>query len=149
MTPQQIIQAGINAATTSQGRNRIEDIQICTHGYAEPGYSDPASGVIALGNWNTISMWGEKTSRFETLDDTPARVANLLDKIGVELEWSDEWAVCDDCGKIVRTKPDSYGWKGSFWQDDDGSTHCHECVTESPAAYLEHLEGKTTNAVTL
>ncbi|GAG52478.1 unnamed protein product, partial [marine sediment metagenome] len=99
-----IFQAGINAAKTSQARSQLEEAQLCFEGYAEPGYSDPDSNVIAFGNWNAITEYdGDK---FQTIDDAPARVASLLEKAGVELEWSDEWEFCGECGKAVRTKPD-------------------------------------------
>jgi hypothetical protein len=149
MTPQRIIEAGINAAKSHQGRSQIEEIRLCTEGYAEPGYTDPKSGVIAFGNWNYVSRWNNDTRICDVLDPTPDRVAKLLDKIGVELEWSDEWDICGDCGKAVRTKPDSYGWKGAYWQDENADVHCHECVGDDPTEYLEFLEGKHRSCVTL
>lgn len=54
---QRIIEAGRNLAITDAGRSRIDCIILYTEGYAEPGYSDPANGVIACGNWNSISRF--------------------------------------------------------------------------------------------
>lgn len=78
-----------------QIKSRIEEIQIHTDGYAEPGYSSE-SGVIATGNWNGL---------------LPERIERIFSKLEIECEWSDEWAACDDCGKLVRTESDSYFWK--------------------------------------
>lgn len=140
-----IIAAGLKSATTNRGRSQIESITICI-GYAEPGYSDPRSGLIAFGNWNAVTKYdGDK---FVTVDDAPARVAKLLEKLGVELEWSDEWTTCSACGKAIRTKPDSYSWQPSYTTTDDGIT-CHECVEDDPADYLQSLEGDSSRCVTL
>jgi hypothetical protein len=83
---QRIIDAGNNVATRSQ--SQIEGIQLF-EGYAEPGYRDPKSGLIALGDWNRVTEY--QGGKFVTLDDTPVRVAELLEHLGVDLGWSDEW----------------------------------------------------------
>jgi hypothetical protein len=143
------IEAGVKSAKTSEGRSRIECIRLCSEGYAEPGYSDPESGVIAFGNWNDITRWDAAKHEFVTIGDTPSRIAALLEKLGVELEWADEWACCAQCSKAVRTGPDSYNWKPSFWQDDSGSITCCGCISEDPTDYLMSLEGNTRKCVTL
>jgi hypothetical protein len=143
-----IIEAGVRTANTSEGRNRIENIAFCTVGYAEPGYSDPKSGIIAFGNWNDISRWNTSSRTFDKQDDAPCRVAKLLEKRGVELEWEDEWATCDHCGKAVRTKPESYSWRRYFAQDDNGIT-CGDCINADPTSYLESLEGKADSCLTI
>src|SRR5262249_6021793 len=78
----------------------------------------------------------------------PGRIATLLEKLGVELEWSDEWACCDQCGKAVRTKPDSYSWQAAYASTDDGLT-CHECMKADPSDYLRSLEGCSDRCVTI
>jgi len=107
---------------------RLVNIQI-VKGCAEPGYEDT---VMALGNWN----------------DTPKRVSDLLERAGVECEWEDEWSVCDDCCKAVRTEPDSYGWRRYYAIDDDG-IHCGDCIKDDVEGYLESLEGRDDKAVTI
>lgn len=141
-----ILEAGRSSATTGSGRSQIDSFIVCTQGYSEPGYSDPASGIIVFGNFNTVSRYDGKT--FVAIDEAPARVAKLLEKLGIELEWSDEWACCDQCGKGVRTKPDSYSWQPSHTSTDNGIT-CHECVEEDPTDYLQSLEGDSSRCVTM
>jgi hypothetical protein len=80
-------------------------------GYAEPGYTDPENGVL-FANWN----------RF------PRNFDQLLEKAGYACEWSDEWATCEDCGKAVRTEPDSYCWKPAFRMGrEDCGLFCVDC----------------------
>lgn len=146
---QRIIEAGIKSSKTNEGQSRIEDIRLCTEGFAEPGYNEPESGLVAFGNWNDISRWDAAMHESVIIDDTPSRIATLLEKLGVELEWSDEWACCDQCGKAVRTSPDSNRWKPSFWQDGSGSITCCNCIAEDPADYLESLGGNARNCITL
>lgn len=141
-----ILRAAARSVPTSQGRNHIEAIELHVQGYAEPGYGDPASGVIALGNWNTVTRY--VNGQLVTLDEVPSRVGNLLEKIGVELQWCDEWAACDTCGKLVRTQPDSYNWQPSYHLDDDGLT-CLDCLQGSAAEYLEGLEGNPRRCNTI
>ena len=135
-----LLAAAQNCAT-SKGRDALEEVQIHTDGYAEPGYR---GDVVATGNWNTISKWDEAAHKFVDIDDMPARLGHALEKIGVEIEWSDEWSTCDKCNKLVRTSANSYSWQPSFTFDDGGITCCG-CLKEDPEAYLESLEGNERN----
>lgn len=80
-----------------------------SEGYAEPCYEQPKRGVL-LADWNVF----------------PAEAVNLLERAGFAIEWCDEWSCCDDCGKLVRTEPDSYGWK-PFYRIDGESLLCRNC----------------------
>ena len=139
-----IIKAGKSVAT-KEGQWRLEEIEIHTNGYSEPGYDD-LSGLIASGNWNSITKWVEGSETI--LDDTPARVATLLERMGVDLIWSDEYDSCVKCGKVFRTSPDSYGWTRSYVDTEDGR-YCHECVSEDPESFLEDFENNPRKAWTL
>lgn len=140
------INRAIEAAKSSAnriGQNRIEEVQIHTSGYAEPGYS---AEVVATGNWNSITRYVD--GHYTSIDDTPARLAAVLEKLNVSLEWNDEWSTCCDCGKLVRTSADSYCWTPSFY-DYDGVRICVDCVREDPSGYLEYLEGNYEAANTM
>jgi len=141
-----IIEAGVNSAPTSQGRNRIENMQLHLDGYAEPGYDGE---IIVLGNFNDISEWKENKSN--TIDDTPERVSQLLSKLeskGVRCEWEDEWDVCTCCRKLVRRSGDSYSWKRFSWNSENGVI-CGECVQADPLEYLESIENNHNTAITI
>lgn len=137
-----IINAALNVAGRS--KSRIEDIQLYITGFVEPGYHSE-TGVIALGNWNNIY---ENHNNPETRDNTPTRVADLLEKLGVDLEWSDEWTSCSGCGGLLRTTPDSYSWK-MFGKVEDGEVYCGECLKKDAVSFLESLEGKDSNCNTI
>lgn len=104
--------------------NSLQGIELHYCGYAEPGYTDPECGLIATGNWNEITSWfdGQRT----VISNIPKRLGDIFERMGIEIEWSDEWAACSDCQKLVRTQPDSYFWKPSFTLDDDELV-CLEC----------------------
>lgn len=129
-----------------QAECSIDEIRLCTSGYAEPGYTDPECGVVAVGNWNTITRYNKETGKHDVLDNTAERLAKVLDKLGVELEWSDEWSECHECYRIVRTSPDSYGWTPSYYVGD-GFLVCLDCI--DPEEYLKELEGETTRCNTV
>jgi hypothetical protein len=142
-----IIGAAKNTTSNSCAESRLDEITF-SNAYAEPGYADPESGVIAFGNWNDISQWNPATRESETIDATLPRVAKLFKRLGIELEWSDEWTDCYQCGKAVRTSPDSYCWQASYC-NFEGELTCHECIEQDPAAYLEDLEGDDRKAETM
>lgn len=153
MTPKQVeklakrawraIERATESAQTAQGRSRLEEIEIYT-GYTEPGYAEHA--VVALGNWNDITRYDEATRAFEDVDRSPSAISAALEKLGCELEWSDEWARCDGCGHLVRTQPDSYSWKRSY-VETDGDILCFKCI--DPVDHLERLEGQSRRCNTI
>lgn len=98
-------------------------------GYAEPGYDEPKHGVV-LANWNGY----------------PSRLTDILEKAGYAIEWSDEWTSCENCGKVFRTSPDSYGWQMSGVIEDGGAV-CRECL--DPAEHLESLENNPRRCNTI
>ena len=136
-----LIEAAKRLAPSAPGKNRIDEIEVHCEGYAEPGYGNAqGDDVIATANWNGID---EKWT-----DNTIERLSGALERLGVEIEWSDEWCACSECSKLVRTSGDSYSWTPSYWLGD-GELLCLECVESDPGAYLESLEGNTRAGETL
>lgn len=112
--------------------------------YAEPGYSSPENGIV-FGNWNPVCGFNEPK---EIQNRCPCvRLARILKNLGAEIEWEDEWATCCNCSKAIRTQPDSYGWRRSYWQSDEGEI-CIECVRKNPSDFLEWCEGNPSRALT-
>lgn len=127
--------------------------QLCFEGYAEPGYDDPESEIIALGDWNsqTVKRRRYMKNSYEVYnheDNTMPRIAAILERMGAKVEWGDEWYFCENCCKLIRNQPNSYSWTPSFWQEEC-MILCHECVLDDPEGYLESLEGNHRNANTL
>lgn len=141
--------------THRDAKDRLQDITFHTDGYAEPGYTDPKGGVIATGNWNNISKYEtclcesapQSYGKLVVEDDTLCVLGKKLEKLGVELEWSDEWMACDECRKLVRTVANSYGWTRSYWESDYGVT-CADCVRKDPGDYLAWLEENDSACMT-
>jgi hypothetical protein len=79
--------------------------------YGEPGYDNPKKGIL-FANWNSF----------------PRNFDMVLEKLGYAVEWSDEWFTCD-CGKAIRTQPDSYCWQPSY-KEKHGEILCKECALE-------------------
>jgi hypothetical protein len=112
-----------------------QDVQLYD-GYAEPGHDGER---VATGNWNTCSEYDRETSTRVDYDATMPRLLKVLEALGFECEWSDEWTTCDDCGKLVRTSPDGWGWTPSYAMVDECSTVCMNCL--DPSEHLASLEG--------
>lgn len=128
-----------------QVRNQLEEINLNFEGYAEPGYSEPECGIVATGNWNTITQW--KDNQRSEISDLPKRIGDLFEKMGIECEWGDEWYSCG-CGKLVRTSADSYSWQPSYWMGD-GEIMCVDCVEADPSGYLEAHEENEDSCITI
>jgi hypothetical protein len=123
--------------------NMCPDMQVARNGYAEPGYEALEGAPVILANWNCHAR-GEAKS-----DLTMPRLVDIFEHFGAEIEWCDEWAICE-CGKCVRTSPDSHGWKRYFWLNESaGEIICGDCVKESPEDYIDYLEGNENAALTL
>ena len=137
--------------STNEGSCRLDEITIHTHGYAEPGYDD--INVIACANWNDITKWNGK--EHVTVDQSIGMAAELIKELceehglTFELEWSDQWAFCVECNKLVRTTADSYGWSRYYWDAEDGDYICGDCVIKDPEDYLLSLEGDDTKCMSI
>ena len=141
-----------------ESRNRLEEVQFYSE-YAEPGCTDPESGIIAVGNWNNADKRNpdyDPAADFHTeqgrlwikADDYVSRVARVLEKrYGAELEWCDEWCGCSECSKLIRTSPDCYSWSPSYYVGD-GEILCSECAKEHADTILEECEGNERKALT-
>lgn len=80
--------------------------------YAEPGYDAPPKGIL-IANWNNLRG-----------------IEQWLGDQGYSLEWSDEWTFCDDCNAAMRTQADSYDWRPSFIETDNGCL-CKSCAADA------------------
>jgi hypothetical protein len=82
--------------------------------YAEPGYTDTPRGIL-FADWNYF----------------PRGVDSILERYGFEIEWSDEWDICSDCSRAVRTSANSYGWQPSFVLVNECEIVCVDCLKEN------------------
>ena len=143
---QQAIEAAISVQKDNQKKGyfsaNAEDVQLYD-GYAEPGYDGTR---VATGNWNRNSYYDRETRQSVDTDNTMPRLSRILEKLGFECEWSDEWTTCDDCGKLIRTQADSYGWTRSYSQNDCDVV-CLNCI--DPGEHLQSLEGDYAKANTI
>ena len=120
-------------------------------GYAEPGY--PSAEIVLLSNWNDESRyvkgpWREGPKKWVTVDATASRLADSLGKLdGVELGWSDEWAICDECNKCFRTSADSYSWTMSGVWNGDGY-YCKGCALEDIDSFIVGYVNDADKAIT-
>jgi len=98
-------------------------------GYAEPGYHDDQT-MWVTGNWNTTQSYANRTAGLPLTPDEqmPAVLADALTRIGVEIEWLDEWTECTDCYRLVRTSGDSYMWQPSFAYVNECEPTCADCL---------------------
>lgn len=115
-------------------------------GYSEPGYTDKGKGVL-FANWNSQCAYVQGEGYTGVEDETMPRLARIFEHAGFEIEWSDEWSTCGDCGKAIRTSSDGYGWTQSYWLANDCEIICKDCV--DPDEYFESLEGEDSHANTL
>ena len=113
MTPQYVLRKSlcrpVESYTVRQAEQEIDNL-LYSHDYAEPGYETLKRGIL-FANWNLFC----------------AKAVTLCERMGFEIEWSDEWTTCSDCDKAVRTSPDSAYWTPSYVITKDGDFWCKEC----------------------
>jgi hypothetical protein len=98
--------------------------------YAEPGYSNPLKGIL-FADWNYF----------------PRGIDSILERYGYQIEWSDEWTTCEQCGRAVRTSPDSHGYQPSYVILNDCEIVCVDCLNGDAGDYLESLENHPNRAL--
>ena len=127
--------------------SRLEDISFANE-YAEPGYKTEVG--IVFGNWNTVGEYDKiKKERIDLpIGNLPKRLAKIFERLGFEVEWSDEWSTCYDCGKAFRTSGDSYFWKPSYAILHECDLLCKDCIEESPDDYIEELTNDPKRCMT-
>ena len=150
----QLIQAGITLSTTVDAKGRLEAVTFCK-GYVEPGYDDPTSGLVAIGDFSPVTVSPISAVHLQdalpvhVVDDVPEKVAYLLGELGVELQPNDEWDACRQCQRAIRTKEKSHNWMFFGWDDGEGNVTCGECLYLDPSKYLAFLEAHHNHCLTI
>lgn len=72
--------------------------------------------------------------------DAPYTVPDGLCELEAVSRWgfSDEYATCDRCMRMVRTSPDSWSWQPD-WAYIDDDRLCSACLRAEPEAYLAYV----------
>jgi hypothetical protein len=122
-----VLKAAANSSCSDAGRKRIEAIRCSTKQDAK------SAVIVATGTWNNIYRFNDETQIFELIDDTPSRLAHLLERLGVELEWADEWLVCQTCGRLVRCRFDGIA--------EPVIRHCGNTTCETFGLRRDHGDG--------
>lgn len=123
---------------------KLEDITSAPH-YCEPGYKlEKGKTCVLFGNWNTNYYPKYDAGVTQDQIDEDAFYKETCDKLDqiAELEWHDEWQVCDDCGGAFRISPDGHGWQKSY-HVLGVECLCHKCLKGQEETVLEDLEGNT------
>jgi hypothetical protein len=94
-------------------------------GIIESGYGDDDTVWVA-GDWNTKRFVREGEPPLTNAESMPARLGTALERIGVEILWSDQWYRCDGCFKAFLTQGDSYSW-APYYLETDGERICVDC----------------------
>lgn len=119
-------------------------------GVVEPGYDDV---VTLLADWNEPSTHPDS---YDAKHPGYAEKRRRTSKIGryvlenlehVNIDWHDEWETCQDCGKLVRTSPDSYSWEPYFIILNDCELVCFDCLEDEVEAVIEEYQNQNDKVV--
>lgn len=114
--------------------------------YAEPGYSMfDDDGLIVFADWNQKRFPHEDDAPLTKAERIMPRAGEILERLGCEIEWSDEWTTCCDCGKAIRTNADCYDWRPAYVVNGC-EIFCENCVANDPEDYFDSLEGSTNKS---
>ena len=90
------------------------------------------NNIICENNLNS-SFGNYRGKNFLLLQDTPEELEKfgiVVDDIGVEYGFSDEYTSCSNCGNIIRTSPDSYSWTQDYYVGDC-EILCNTCLNDN------------------
>jgi len=128
---------------------QLDELVLHTDGAFEDCIETPECGIIALGNWNCTYAQTDDGS-VQPDNNTMPMLGNALEKLGIELDWSDCYEICACCGKLVRTEPTHYGWLPRHCFIEGLGDVCAACIIEDHAEeYFQMLEGHGERAVAL
>lgn len=116
--------------------------------YCSKGYTSSPYGVV-LADWNNRTKYHAETREFEVIDDTPSRFGDIFKKMGLDIDWSDEYTGCSNCCGAIRTTHDSYGWQPEYLEINY-EYYCNDCLDRNPdliKEYLQELEGSYNTAL--
>lgn len=114
-------------------------------GCAEPGYYDDDT-VMVMGNWNPTRWVNEGGAPLTDMENLGPRLADMLEEIGAECEWYDEWVQCEECRRAFRGQPDSYSWTMYGAWVEYGYV-CAECLNADVESYLDDYIDNPDNAI--
>jgi hypothetical protein len=116
--------------------------------------------------WDNISMMdgedssGEHYCIFDQCEDVNKFTAHVIEILGLDVDtkdyeieseletnfvFSDEYTTCDDCGHVVRTSPNSYGWQPDYYMGD-GFIVCGDCFRNNEEYQENYLQDKINNS---
>jgi len=137
MTPHYAIKAALHCAT-DLSRCEVESIimaRISECGTL-PDATDPRH---AFADWDDresrdpSGFHGYGPHAGQQIDKTMSRLLDILERMDIECEWSDEWTSCDECFRMVRSSPNCWNWR-MFGYIADGSFVCGNCI--DPEEYI-------------
>lgn len=76
--------------------------------------------------------------------DPVAMEYEIEEKLETTFVFYDEYTTCNDCGKVVRIAPDSYGWQPDFYTGNNGLV-CGDCVRENWEYKEDYISDKINN----
>lgn len=79
--------------------------------------------------WGTLADDPEKAVVIANWNNTPASWQPLFERLEAETWFDDEYAICDDCGGFMHTRPGFYGDELRFITTDH-EILCQECIEE-------------------
>lgn len=63
--------------------------------------------------------------------------------------FADEYTTCGECGRLVRTSPDSYSWTANFAIVNECELLCGHCIKQDSTSYIETLVNDPHRANTI
>lgn len=82
--------------------------------------------------WNDIEVFNKECEERGLINDETGEILNwdsYCEEIGWEWGFADEYSTCGNCGGLIKTSPDYYGWTPDYWITD-GDITCGDCVRE-------------------
>lgn len=99
---------------------------------------------IIMDSWEDVDKLEEVVKHVLELEEDKFHVDLIL---GVNIVFSDEYTICNDCCSVIRTSPDSYHWQPDYFAGD-GFIVCDKCFNDNEDYQEEYIEERINDPKT-
>lgn len=146
-----VLQESLKEDLESSIKDKLETLYNEGDVYFDIAHDEDGDEFLIVDGWEDVQVIQQALKPdFEPKDRYDTSVLDEIFDNGYQWGFRDEYAICDCCGKVIRTVPNSYSWLPDFFVNDkEGTICCGNCVRENPKAYLETLYNNADKANTI
>lgn len=110
--------------------------------YVEFGEDEDGDHYCIFDGWDSVNKFTEQVKDILGLEYDEDGKLDVEDILDTNIVFSDEYSLCYDCQKVVRTSPTHYGWQPDFYVSPSDGIICEKCFDDNEGYQDEYIEEK-------